>query len=238
MSDNPVHAHYLGHGGAAGVLGSPIGEEEQLSDGCRQHYRGVLRGAQHPISVRIPAEGPYASCDQPNESGTPVESTIAWSTRTGAHVVHGEIRHLWLELGGESGQLGYPVSDEMPTSDGRGRRSQFEHGEIQWFTDTGAQLVVGVRKDVAKTVVSGAQKVTPTKTPAEKGVAKKATKAPAKKDTQRGGDEDPTKKATAKKTPTKTSASKSVSKAVVKKGGAVKRAGLSRRGPGGRSKDP
>ena len=213
MSDNPVHSHYLGHGGAAGVLGSPIGEEEQLSDGCRQHYRGVLYGAQHPISVRIPAEGPYASCDQPNESGTPVESTIAWSTRTGAHVVHGEIRHLWLELGGESGQLGYPVSDEMPTSDGRGRRSLFEYGEIQWFVDTGAQLLEGVRKDVAK---AGASRV-------EKGVAKKATKAPTKKDTQRGGDEDPTKKATAKKTPTKASASKSVSKAVVKKGGAVKK---------------
>jgi uncharacterized protein with LGFP repeats len=55
--------------------------------------------------------------------------------------VHGGIRDRWLALGGESGPLGYPVSDELSTEDGRGRRSRFEHGEIHWYPDTGATVV-------------------------------------------------------------------------------------------------
>jgi hypothetical protein len=141
VSDNPIRDHYLSHGGAAGFLGEPVGEEEQLSDGRRQHYRGALYGREHPVSVQIPADR-TASCHfPPDEYGTPLESTISWSQRTGAHVVRGEIRDLWLQLGAESGELGYPVTDEMPTPDGRGRCSEFEHGEIRWFRDTGAQLV-------------------------------------------------------------------------------------------------
>jgi uncharacterized protein with LGFP repeats len=142
MSDNPIRDHYLNHGGAAGFLGEPLGEEEQLSDGRRQHYRGELHGGEHPVSIRIPAER-AASCHFPPERyGTPLESTISWSRRTGAHVVRGDIRDLWLQLGAESGELGYPVTDELPTPDGRGRRSEFERGEIRWFPDTGAELVV------------------------------------------------------------------------------------------------
>lgn len=141
--DSPIQTHYLSHGAAAGVLGNPVGDEEDVTGadglpGRRRHFRGVLYGAEHAISLRIPPERAYPTCHRPDEDGTPVESTIAWSERTGAHVVHGEIRELWLKLGGQGGELGYPVSNEMPTPDGCGRRSRFQFGEIWWSPDTGA----------------------------------------------------------------------------------------------------
>jgi uncharacterized protein with LGFP repeats len=79
-----------------------------------------------------------ASCNRPSDAQGVVESTISWSARTGAHVVHGEIRDLWLQMGAESGDLGYPISSEEPTSDGRGRQSRFEFGEIEWYPESGA----------------------------------------------------------------------------------------------------
>jgi uncharacterized protein with LGFP repeats len=140
---SPIHSHYLAHGGAAGVLGTPTSDEEEVTGagaipGRRRHFRGTLYGTEHGISLRTPTEKVPASCQRPDESGTPVGSTIVWSAETGAHAIHGEIRTLWLELGAESGDLGYPISDELPTPDGRGRRSQFQFGEIWWHPETGA----------------------------------------------------------------------------------------------------
>jgi len=41
-------------------------------------------------------------------------------------------------MGAESGDLGYPISSEGPTPDGRGRQSRFELGQINWYPDIGA----------------------------------------------------------------------------------------------------
>ncbi len=51
-------------------------------------------------------------------------------------------------LGGGGGFLGHPVdegagSDEMPTSDGRGRVRDYQGGSIYWSADTGAFEVHG-----------------------------------------------------------------------------------------------
>jgi uncharacterized protein with LGFP repeats len=140
---SPIYAHYLNHGGAAGVLGVPTSDEEEVSGaggvvGKRQHFRGALYGALHSIAVQVPEEKVQVSCQREDSAGFLVESTIAWSAPTGAHVVHGEIRSLWLKRGGESGELGYPISDELPTPNGRGRRGQFQFGEIWWYPETGA----------------------------------------------------------------------------------------------------
>jgi uncharacterized protein with LGFP repeats len=70
-----------------------------------------------------------------------VESTVVWSAATGTHAVHGGIRDRWLALGGEAGPLGYPVSAELSTEDGRGRRSRFQHGEIRWYPEGGATVI-------------------------------------------------------------------------------------------------
>jgi LGFP repeat len=131
----PIRTYYLSHGGAAGVLGSPTSVAEQTSGaagapGLRQHFRGTVYGAG------------FATCGRPDHTGTVVESTVTWSPHTGTHAVHGDIRARWLELGGEAGELGYPTSEEIPTPDRRGRRSQFEHGEIRWYPDTGAAATI------------------------------------------------------------------------------------------------
>lgn len=139
VTRSPIHAYYLGHGGGAGVLGGPTGPEETTAGGLRQHFRGTVYGAAYAISVPV-AHKVGTSCGRPDDIGTAVESTVVWSPSTGTHAVHGGIRERWLALGGEGGPLGYPVSAELSTEDGRGRLSRFEHGEIHWYPDTGATV--------------------------------------------------------------------------------------------------
>lgn len=66
--------------------------------------------------------------------------SIYWSPKTGAHEVHGAIRDKWQELGWETSSLRYPVTDEGPLSDGKGRFNRFQGGEIRWYPSGGAYL--------------------------------------------------------------------------------------------------
>ncbi|MCF2526528.1 LGFP repeat-containing protein [Yinghuangia soli] len=68
--------------------------------------------------------------------------SIYWSAATGPHELHGGIKQRWLELGGPNG-LGFPLTDEMATSDGRGRYVVFERGSIFWTATTGAVEIYG-----------------------------------------------------------------------------------------------
>ena len=63
----------------------------------------------------------------------------------------GAIRDKWLELGGEKGFLGRPLTNELQTADGVGRYNQFQHGLIYWTNATGAHEVHG---DIRKKWVS------------------------------------------------------------------------------------
>ena len=64
--------------------------------------------------------------------------SIYWTQQTGAHEVHGAIKDKWASLGWERSYLGYPISDEQVTPDGRGRVSHFQGGSIYWYPDRGA----------------------------------------------------------------------------------------------------
>jgi uncharacterized protein with LGFP repeats len=64
--------------------------------------------------------------------------SIYWTPDTGAWEVHGAIRDKWASLGWERSFLGYPISDEQPLSDGVGRFSAFQRGEIAWSPWAGA----------------------------------------------------------------------------------------------------
>jgi uncharacterized protein with LGFP repeats len=139
--ESPIDAYYLAHGGAAGMLGTPTSDVEPCpgaAPGRHRHFRGTVYGRTQGISIHASRDEVPASCHRPDRSGTPVEATVAWSEETGAHAVLGDIRALWLELGAEGGRLGYPVSDEMPTPDGTGRRTRFQFGEIWWHPAVGA----------------------------------------------------------------------------------------------------
>lgn len=69
---------------------------------------------------------------------------IYWHKRTGAHEVHGAILERWQAMGSETGALGYPVTDETATPDGKGRFNHFQFGSLYWHPGTGAHDVQGL----------------------------------------------------------------------------------------------
>jgi len=71
--------------------------------------------------------------------------SIYWTPQTGAHEIHGDIRVKWAQLGAKL--LGYPVTDELGTPDGRGRFNHFERGSIYWTPETKAHEVHGAIRD-------------------------------------------------------------------------------------------
>jgi uncharacterized protein with LGFP repeats len=64
--------------------------------------------------------------------------SIYWTLETHAHEVRGAIKDKWASLGWENSRLGYPISDEKKTADGRGRFSDLEGGRIHWTPERGA----------------------------------------------------------------------------------------------------
>ncbi|HEY9631344.1 MAG TPA: hypothetical protein V6C84_28980 [Coleofasciculaceae cyanobacterium] len=73
--------------------------------------------------------------------------SIYWTPQTGAHEVHGAIRGKWAELGWERSFLGYPLTDELVTPDGRGRYNHFQGGSIYWTPQTGAHVIYGAIRE-------------------------------------------------------------------------------------------
>jgi uncharacterized protein with LGFP repeats len=67
------------------------------------------------------------------------EASIYWTPSTGAHEVHGAIRAAWAHQRWERGPVGYPTSNEFAVG-AVGRRSNFEHGFIDWTPQRGAQV--------------------------------------------------------------------------------------------------
>ena len=60
---------------------------------------------------------------------------IFWHPQFGAHEVHGGISDKWNSFDRESGELGYPTSDEHDVEGGR--QSDFEKGSIRWSEENG-----------------------------------------------------------------------------------------------------
>ena len=105
----PVLAHYQAYDGATGPLGLPVGELEEVTD---------LDQASGPAQQQLFAGGRvYLRAGQ-------------------ARHVRGAIRDRYLALGGPSGSLGLPVSDEYDVPGGR--RSDFDGGQLTWTEATGA----------------------------------------------------------------------------------------------------
>jgi hypothetical protein len=109
---DPVGDYYRQMGGAASYLGAPVGAAATLAGGQMQAYAG---------------------------------GAIYWSAATGAHAVKGAILARYQALGGPSGVLGFPTTDEQPT--GPGRVSHFTGrgagAAVYWTLATGAQSVRG-----------------------------------------------------------------------------------------------
>ncbi len=97
-------------------------------------FLGALTGPDRPVT----ADGwvrPFEGAD------------IYWTHATGAHEVHGDIRKKYNALGGPTGLLGFPLTDETGTPDGVGRYNHFQNGSIYWTAHTGPFLVHGTVRD-------------------------------------------------------------------------------------------
>ncbi|WP_427018617.1 LGFP repeat-containing protein [Pseudarthrobacter sp. P1] len=68
---------------------------------------------------------------------------IVWSPPTGAHISTGGIRVVWGAGGYETGQLGYPTTDEIGPLANGGVHQLFENGEIIWSPTYGAYSCTG-----------------------------------------------------------------------------------------------
>jgi uncharacterized protein with LGFP repeats len=79
--------------------------------------------------------GRFNHVRSPGMQGAP-EASIYWTPQTGAHEVHGAIRDTWAQHGWER-EIGYPNTDEFDAGNGA-RRSNFEHGFIDWTAQHGA----------------------------------------------------------------------------------------------------
>jgi len=112
---------YFALGGPGGFLGQPVDEGAGSNEMNTSDNRGRVRDFQG--------------------------GSIYWKSDTGAHEVHGDIRVKWAQLGGERGFLGFPLTDELGTPDGRGRFNHFEGGSIYWTLESRAHEVHGAIKD-------------------------------------------------------------------------------------------
>lgn len=78
---------------------------------------------------------------------------VCWSSRTGAHEVHGPVAERWESLGAEASPLGLPITDSAPISwaDGTtraGGHAHFEGGSLYWSPEHGARVVRGMVRDI------------------------------------------------------------------------------------------
>lgn len=74
-------------------------------------------------------QGHFAHYDTKNVS-------LFWSPTTGAHVIYGYIRNKYAAMGFERGPQGYPTTDELDTSSGRGRFNNMQGGTLIWRRGT------------------------------------------------------------------------------------------------------
>jgi len=162
---DPLPAHYASLGGANSFLGAPSGSEYATPGGWAQNYaHGVIyySPATGAWSVDGAILGDYQATGGPggplgyptnDESSAPGggrfndfsnNGSIYWSANTSAHEVQGAIRSEWLAVGGSSGPLGFPATDESSAADGIGRFNDFSNsGSIYWSASTGAHEVQG-----------------------------------------------------------------------------------------------
>jgi uncharacterized protein with LGFP repeats len=161
---------YAALGGSGGPLGQSTSTEQATPDG-----RGRRRDFQQGWIYWSPETGAHAvygtigqkwnalgrergflGYPVTDETGTPdrhgrynhfQHGSIYWTPQTNAHEIHGLIREKWASLGWERSFLGYPITDETSTPDGRGRYNHFQGGSIYWTPQTSAHEVHGAIRD-------------------------------------------------------------------------------------------
>ena len=153
-------------GWEGGYLGYPVTDQTTTPDGRSQYvhftggsiYWSAATGAQvmgGPVYDRWAASGWETSALGLPTTDLAVlpdrvglfqhfqSGSIYYTPRTGAHIVAGAVRDRWGSTGWEGGYLGYPVTDQTTTPDGRSQYVHFTGGSIYWSAATGAQVMGG-----------------------------------------------------------------------------------------------
>jgi uncharacterized protein with LGFP repeats len=172
----PIGREYTAIGGPGSVLGEQRTPElgTPAPGGTYQLYHGgsiyhsAATGAHEVHGAILEKFGAFGWEAGPlgypttDELGTPdgrgrfnhfERGSIYHSPDSGTNAVLGGIRETWRALGWEAGPLGYPVTDELGTPDGRGRYNHFTgadgagNASVYWTEATGAHAVVGAVRD-------------------------------------------------------------------------------------------
>jgi uncharacterized protein with LGFP repeats len=150
----PVAQDWQAHGGATGVLGRPLGDPRIAGDGV-----GTINYFQNGAIYRSAAKGAaefdgaaYSKWMQTGGINSPLgvptgnehaaatgQGRIAYFQggavyvgAAGAIEVQGRTYAKWMQMGGEQGELGEPLTNEAPAGDGVGRITYFQNGAIYY----------------------------------------------------------------------------------------------------------
>ncbi|HUS07649.1 MAG TPA: hypothetical protein VMZ52_15190 [Bryobacteraceae bacterium] len=111
--------------------GNRAGAASALDSKARQLGREVLGAPLGDVQTAADGIGRYRQYRN---------GAIYWSPDTGAHALLGPIYDEWLDRGAESGEIGYPTSDETLARDGRSRIMRFQGGTITWNERSGVRV--------------------------------------------------------------------------------------------------
>ncbi|MFT8396447.1 LGFP repeat-containing protein, partial [Propionibacterium sp.] len=148
-----------------GTLGWPTGDFTSLTGGGSQQFQGgtLYTSANGTFSVhggirdtyvnegsRNGALGFPTSDEVPAARGGAYQNfqggIIYWTPGVGAYTIHGAIHDEWASLGADKSYLGYPTSNEIPSTDGRVYQN-FQGGTIYWAPGVGAYTIHGAIHD-------------------------------------------------------------------------------------------
>ncbi|GAA1030963.1 hypothetical protein GCM10009565_69010 [Amycolatopsis albidoflavus] len=129
--------HFNGAQGSS-IYWTPATGAQSIQGAIRQKWAdlGWERGLGYPTTDET---GTPDGAGRYNHFNGAQGSSIYWTPATGAQSIHGAIRQKWADLGWEKGGLGYPTSDEYGVTGGR--RNNFQHGTITWYSANGTTQV-------------------------------------------------------------------------------------------------
>lgn len=154
-----IGQHWQELGGAASVLGQAVDLEHAVPGGRGTDFQAgavywswptgahEVHGAVGMLHRATGGAGGVLGLPTSDEyglgatrAGRFVHGAVYWSPTTGVHEVHGAIARTYDALGGATGALGLPVSDERAAPGGR--ESAFQRGLLRWDAATGRVIRV------------------------------------------------------------------------------------------------
>ena len=136
----PDGAGRFNHFQRGSVYWSPATPASAVTGSIRQRW-SQLRWEAGPLGY--PTTDELRTPDGAGRYNHFQRGSVYWTPGTGARDVQGALRDAWARTGWERGVLGYPVTNETGTPDGRGRYNHFQRGSVYWSPSTGAHEVHG-----------------------------------------------------------------------------------------------